>query len=148
MFPGVNFINVKHTNFSYKMSFRQLLLCTCNQKKPPKRHSYEKFVRLTLMKLTAGLKTNMFILQPFLSIFLSSPFLIPFPLFSFQSIYIFLPSLSILLTIFFKLLFSLFALIIFVYLSLSFFLSTLYPSIPPISIIFHLLFSLSAFLSP
>jgi len=49
--PGVNFINIKCTNFSYARWFQQLFLVTCML---PKQRSYEKFVRLMLMKLTAA----------------------------------------------------------------------------------------------
>ncbi len=49
--PAVNFINVERTNFSYETSFWQLFSSDMYVKK---RRSYEKFVRLTLMKLTTG----------------------------------------------------------------------------------------------
>jgi len=53
---GVNYINVKHTNISFGRSFSSFFLwyiCTyIHRKKLPKRHSYEKRTRLTLMKLT------------------------------------------------------------------------------------------------
>jgi len=51
---GVNFINVKHTNFSYKCRFGSFYNVHVTRKKLPKWHSYEKFARLTLMKLTPG----------------------------------------------------------------------------------------------
>jgi len=46
---GVNFINVKRANFSYKCWFWQLF---SSYMYVPKQRLYEKFVRLTLMKLT------------------------------------------------------------------------------------------------
>jgi hypothetical protein len=51
--PTVNFINVKHANFSYKHCFGSffssyMYIVT----ELPKQCSYEKFVRLTLRKLT------------------------------------------------------------------------------------------------
>ncbi len=59
--PGVNFINVKRTNFYEFLHTNvvlQLLLRTFNihvtREKLPKRRSYEKFVCLMLMKLTFG----------------------------------------------------------------------------------------------
>ncbi len=45
--PGVNFINILHTNFLYKHCFSSYVLSLS-------KNSYEKFVRKTLMKLTAG----------------------------------------------------------------------------------------------
>jgi len=45
---GVNFINVKLTNFLYKLRFSSYVLALS-------KNLYEKFARLTLMKLTAGL---------------------------------------------------------------------------------------------
>ena len=51
--PGVNFINIKHTNFSYKRRFGSFYYAHVTREKLPKRHSYEKFVRILLMKLTA-----------------------------------------------------------------------------------------------
>jgi len=52
--PGVNFINVKRTNFLYKRSFGSFYYVHVTRKKLSKQHSYEKFVRLTLMKLTTA----------------------------------------------------------------------------------------------
>ncbi len=52
---GVNFINVFRARFSYKRHFSSLRMYV---KKLPKRHSYEKFARLTLMKLTPGSLNN------------------------------------------------------------------------------------------
>jgi len=49
---GVNFINILREHFSFEMSFRQLFSSNMYVKKW---RSYEKFVRLTLMKLTTGL---------------------------------------------------------------------------------------------
>jgi len=54
---GVNFINILHTNFSYKRCFGSFfssyMYFTCTWRKLPKWRSYEKFVRKMLMKLTA-----------------------------------------------------------------------------------------------
>ena len=50
--PVVNFINIVCTNFSYDRHFGSFSLVTYTQKKLPKRHLYEKFVRKMLMKLT------------------------------------------------------------------------------------------------
>jgi len=49
---GVNFINVKRTNFSYERRFGSFYYVHVNRKKLPKWRSYEKRVRLTLMKLS------------------------------------------------------------------------------------------------
>ncbi len=49
--PGVNFINTLRTNFLYETLFWQLF---SSYKYVNKRHSYEKFVHLMLMKLTMG----------------------------------------------------------------------------------------------
>jgi len=46
MLTGVNFINVLHTNFSYKRGFSSYVLTLS-------KNSYEKFACLMLMKLTA-----------------------------------------------------------------------------------------------
>ncbi len=48
---GVNFINVKGTNFSYAISFFYVHV---TRKKLPKRRSCKKRARVTLMKLTTG----------------------------------------------------------------------------------------------
>ncbi len=48
---GVNFINVKRTNCFMNVVLAALLH-TCNQRKAAKQRLYEKFVCLTLMKLT------------------------------------------------------------------------------------------------
>jgi len=48
---SVNFINIKRTNFLSETLFRQLFSSYMYVKK---RRSYEKFVHLTLMKLTAA----------------------------------------------------------------------------------------------
>ncbi len=50
--PGVNFINIKHTNFSYECRFGSFYYVHVTRKKLPKWHSYKKFARLMLMKLT------------------------------------------------------------------------------------------------
>ncbi len=55
LMPAVNFINVKCVRFSYTSHFGSFFLVTCTKKKLPKRHLYEKLVRLTLMELTTGL---------------------------------------------------------------------------------------------
>ena len=52
---SVNFINVKHTNFSYERRFDSFYYILVTREKLPKQHSYKKFLRLTLMKLTPGL---------------------------------------------------------------------------------------------
>ncbi len=52
---GVNFINVKHANFLYESLFGSFFYLNVTREKLPKRHSYKKFSRLMLMKLTAGL---------------------------------------------------------------------------------------------
>jgi len=44
---GVNFINVKRTNFSYERHFSSYVLALS-------KNSYKKFARFTLMKLTVG----------------------------------------------------------------------------------------------
>ncbi len=46
--PGVNFINIIHTNFSYKCHFSSYVLALL-------KNSYEKRVCIMLMKLTPGL---------------------------------------------------------------------------------------------
>jgi len=50
--PGVNFINVKRTNFSYECRFGSFYYIHVTREKLPEQRSYKKFVRLTLMKLT------------------------------------------------------------------------------------------------
>ncbi len=50
----VNFINVKCINFLYKHRFGSFFYIHTTRKKRPKWRSYEKRVRLTLMKLTTG----------------------------------------------------------------------------------------------
>jgi len=45
--PGVDFINILRTNFSYERRFSSYVLALS-------KNSYEKFVPKTLMKLTAG----------------------------------------------------------------------------------------------
>jgi len=54
---GVNFINVKHTNFLYERHFGSLYYVHVTRKKLPKRRSYEKFACLMLMKLTEGVNS-------------------------------------------------------------------------------------------
>jgi len=53
---GVNVINVKNINFLYECHFGSFYYIHVTRKKLPKQRLYEKFARLTLMKLTAGLK--------------------------------------------------------------------------------------------
>jgi len=48
----VNFINVTRANFSFACPFGSFFYVHVTRKKLPKWCSYEKFVRLTLMKLT------------------------------------------------------------------------------------------------
>jgi len=52
--PGLNFINIKLTNFLYKCCFGSFYYIHVTRKKLPKWRSYKIFVRLTLMKLTPG----------------------------------------------------------------------------------------------
>ncbi len=49
---GVNFINIKRTNFSYECRFGSFYYLHVTRKKLQKQSSYEKFTHLTLMKLT------------------------------------------------------------------------------------------------
>jgi len=51
---GVNFINVKRTNFSYEHRFGSFYYVHVTRKKLPIQHSYKKFAHLMLMKLTLG----------------------------------------------------------------------------------------------
>jgi hypothetical protein len=51
--PGVNFINVKCTNFLYERRFGSFYYVHVTRKKLPKQRSYKKFACLRLMKLTA-----------------------------------------------------------------------------------------------
>jgi len=51
---GVNFSNVRRTNFSYKHRFSSFYYLHVTRNKLPKWRSYKKFARLTLMKLTPG----------------------------------------------------------------------------------------------
>jgi len=51
---GVNFINVKRTNFLYKRHFGSFNYVHVTRKKLSKQRLYEKFVCLKLMKLTDG----------------------------------------------------------------------------------------------
>jgi len=50
--PGVNFINILRTNFSYECRFGSFFYLHVTRKKLPKQRSYEKFVSKMLMKLT------------------------------------------------------------------------------------------------
>ncbi len=56
--PAVNFINVKRANFSYENLFWQLFKLHFGFDERAKAHSYVKFARLTLMKLTPDRKTR------------------------------------------------------------------------------------------
>jgi len=49
---GVNFINVLRTNFLYERRFSSYILALS-------KNSYDKFARLKLMKLTAGIVNNL-----------------------------------------------------------------------------------------
>jgi len=51
---GVNFINNICVRFLYKRRFGSLYYVHVTREKLPKQRSYEKFVHITLMKLTAG----------------------------------------------------------------------------------------------
>ncbi len=53
---GINFINTKWTNFLFERHFGSFLHLHVTRKKLPKRLLYEKFARLTLVKLTPGIK--------------------------------------------------------------------------------------------
>ncbi len=57
---GVNFINVMHTNFSYEHCFGSIFYVHVTREKLPRRLSYKKFLRITLMKLTAVLRSYLF----------------------------------------------------------------------------------------
>jgi len=48
---GVNFINVKHTNFSYELRFSSYVLALS-------KNLYEKFARKMLVKLTTGFPSS------------------------------------------------------------------------------------------
>jgi len=52
--PVVNFINILHTNFLYERRFSSFFYVHVTREKLPKRHSYKKFARKMLMKLTPG----------------------------------------------------------------------------------------------
>jgi len=56
MISGVNFINILHTNFSYKHCFGSFFYVHITREKLLKQRSYEKFVRKMLMKLTTVYK--------------------------------------------------------------------------------------------
>jgi len=57
---GVNFSTFYVSVFRTKVIFRQLFYVCMYVKKLPKRHLYEKFVRIMLMKLTPELKPVFF----------------------------------------------------------------------------------------
>jgi len=61
---GADFINVKRTNFLYERRFGSFYYVHVIRRKLPKQRSYEKFARLTLMKLTAG-QQNLFMFLAF-----------------------------------------------------------------------------------
>jgi len=52
--PGLNFINILRTIFLYESCFGSFFYVHVTRGKLPKRRSYKKSVRKTLMKLTAG----------------------------------------------------------------------------------------------
>jgi len=54
--PGVNFINVKHTNFSYERRFGSFYYVHVTRKKLPKQCLYKKFARIMWIKLPPGQK--------------------------------------------------------------------------------------------
>jgi len=56
--PVVNFINIKRTNFSYKLHFGSFYYLHVTRKKLPKQCLYKKFARITLMKLTPEAKAT------------------------------------------------------------------------------------------
>jgi len=51
---GVNFINILHTNFLYKLRIGSFFYLHVTREKLPKQRAYKKFVRKMLMKLTIG----------------------------------------------------------------------------------------------
>jgi len=51
--PGVNFINILHTNFSYKRRFGCFFYVHVTKEKLLKQRLYKKIVRRMLMKLTS-----------------------------------------------------------------------------------------------
>jgi len=53
--PGINFINVLRSHFSYKSALSSFFYLHVTREKLPKRLSYEKGVRKMLMKLTSGI---------------------------------------------------------------------------------------------
>ncbi len=53
---GVNFINILHTNFSYKHCFGSFFYVHVTKEKLPKQCSYKKNVRNMLMKLSLGVE--------------------------------------------------------------------------------------------
>jgi len=58
---GVNFINIKRTNYSYERHFGSFSIVTCTKKKLPKQRLYKKIARITLMKLTPGIWKDIYI---------------------------------------------------------------------------------------
>ncbi len=50
--PGVNFINILHARFSYKILVPKITKPNITREKRPKRLTYKKCVHKTLMKLT------------------------------------------------------------------------------------------------
>jgi hypothetical protein len=55
---GVNFLNVKRTNFLYKCFFWSFYYLHVTREKLPKQRSYEKFAPIMLLKLTPVLQTH------------------------------------------------------------------------------------------
>jgi len=51
----VNFINILRANFLYERLFGSFFFLHATREKLLKRHSYEKFARKILMKLTPGI---------------------------------------------------------------------------------------------
>jgi hypothetical protein len=51
---GVNFINILHKKFLYECRFGSFFYVHVTSEKLPKQHSYKKFVRKMLIKLTTG----------------------------------------------------------------------------------------------
>jgi len=71
--PGVNFINIIHTNFLYKCHFGSFLYLHVTREELPKQCSYKKFVRKMLMKLTTGaILPNLFIPNPIIFTFFTT----------------------------------------------------------------------------
>jgi len=67
--PGLNFIRILNTNFSYECLFGSFFYLHVSREKLPKQRLYKKFVRKMLMKCTIGVK---FMHQHFTSSFFVS----------------------------------------------------------------------------